>query len=354
MSQPIRYGIIGTGMMGIEHMLNIRIIPDAEVVAVADPNETSRGWARDTVPDAQVFDDYRDLLEGVDLDALVVATPNHTHADVLEPIWGADLHVMIEKPLCTTLDDCRRAEKAAADHPGVVWVGMEYRYMPLVAKLIDEVRGGAAGELSMLAIREHRYPFLKKVDDWNRFSRNTGGTMVEKCCHFFDLMNLIVDARPLRVFASGGQDVNHLDERYGDEVPDILDNAFAIVEYEGGCRAMLDLCMFAEASRTQQEIAATGSGGKVECLLPQSTLVVGRREPRKVEETHIELDEHVKEAGFHHGATYFEHLAFLDAIRRGSPPEVSVSDGLRAVALGVAAQTSIEQKRPVDMQELGL
>lgn len=56
------------------------------------------------------------------------------------------------------------------------------------------------------------------MDNWNRFNRNSGGTLVEKCCHFFDLMNLILRAKPLRVLASGAQDVNHLDERYNGEV----------------------------------------------------------------------------------------------------------------------------------------
>ena len=56
----------------------------------------------------------------------------------------------------------------------------------------------------MVAIREHRFPFLVKVDNWNRFTKNTGGTLVEKCCHFFDLMIQATGSRPVRVMASGG------------------------------------------------------------------------------------------------------------------------------------------------------
>jgi len=62
---------------------------------------------------------------------------------------------------------------------------MEYRYMPPIAELIRQVHAQeATGPAVMLSIREHRYPFLHKVGDWNRFNRNTGGTLVEKCCHF--------------------------------------------------------------------------------------------------------------------------------------------------------------------------
>ena len=57
-----------------------------------------------------------------------------------------------------------------------------------------------------------------QVNNWNRFNANSGGTLVEKCCHFFDLMCLIVGAKPRRVMASGAQDVNHLDEVYDGKV----------------------------------------------------------------------------------------------------------------------------------------
>lgn len=354
-AETVRIGVIGTGMMGFEHIRNLAIVPGARVTAIADPNERSRDFGRKTHGgEVEVYSDARELLEKAPVDAVVIASPNHTHRDVLRDAFETDLHILVEKPLCTTLEDCQDVVAAAESHAGVVWVGMEYRYMPPVRRLLEEVRSGAVGRLRMLAIREHRFPFLKKVGDWNRFNRNTGGTLVEKCCHFFDLMNCIADDRPTRVMASGAQDVNHLDERYDGEVPDILDNALVIVEYASGCRALLDLCMFAEASRNEQEITATGDIGKVECAIPDGTIALGVRETRKWESRAVPVEEHILKAGFHHGATYFQHLAFLDAIRSGHPPEVDARDGLLAVALGLAAQRSIEEGRVVEMSEFDL
>jgi predicted dehydrogenase len=342
-------------MMGLEHARNIELLPEAAVTALADPHEESRKWGRVTVgPDVEVYEDYRRLLERAPVDAVVIATPNHTHADVLADVFATDKHVLVEKPLCTTLEDCRRVEEAAKRHPAVVWVGLEYRYMPPVTRMIEEVRRGAVGRPVMLAIREHRFPFLNKVGDWNRFARNTGGTLVEKCCHFFDLMHLILDAPPIRVYASGGQDVNHLDETYEGKVPDIIDNAYATVDFEGGARALLDLCMFAEQSRNREEIAVTGDRGKVECFVPASDVVIGRRAPPGVQTVHVPVDEGILRAGFHHGATYYQHQAFLEAVRSGSPPEVGVEDGLRSVAMGLAAEHSIEERRPIELSELGI
>lgn len=354
MTRPFRYGVIGTGMMGVEHIVNIQHIDGAAVTAIADPYGPSLDAARSIVDGVTAFEDYHELLSSDLCDAVVVATPNHTHVDVLSDVLATDLHVLVEKPLCTTVADCRTVVDAAAHRSAITWVGLEYRYMPPIARLIDEVRGGTVGSLKMLAIREHRFPFLVKVDDWNRFNRNSGGTLVEKCCHFFDLMNTIVGARPVRVMASGAQDVNHLDEVYDGEVPDILDNAYVIVEYENGVRCLLDLCMFADATKNQEEVSAVGDRGKVEAFLPEMTVRIGRRGVHWIgeAETHEVSNPLVRYEGHHHGSSYLEHLDFIDACRTGSGAGVDLEDGLLSVAVGVAGQRSIEEGRPVLLDEV--
>jgi predicted dehydrogenase len=347
-SDRLRYGVIGTGMMGIEHLKNLALVPGAEVVAFADPHAESRRRARLVVGEGPAAHaDHRALLDDPRVEAVVIATPNHTHRAVLEDAFATRKHLLVEKPLCTTLSDARWAAERAARHPGVVWTAMEYRYMPPVTRLLDEVRSGAIGRLRMLAIREHRFPFLPKVGHWNRFARNTGGTLVEKCCHFFDLMRLAVASEAVRVYASGAMDVNHLDERYDGKTPDILDNAYVIVDFANGVRALLDLCMFAEGSRNQEEIAATGELGKVECFLPESSVVIGRRSPRQIERFLVPVEERLLAAGFHHGSTYYEHERFFAAVTRGAPVEVTAEDGLAAVEIGLAAEQSVREARPI-------
>jgi predicted dehydrogenase len=364
-ADELRYGIIGTGMMGCEHIRSLRALPGARPVAAADPVPRSLEWARHAADDEiDTYDDARRMLERDDLDVVVVASPNHTHREALEPVWATGRHVMVEKPLCTTVADALKVRERARDHPGMVWVGLEYRFIPAVARFLREVRAGRAGAVRMLFVREHRNPFLVKVGDWNRFNRNTGGTLVEKCCHFFDLMDQALPGRPVRVLASGGQDVNHLDESYDGEVPDVLDNAFVIVDYEGGERALLDLCMFAEGSRWEQELTATGGDGKVEVMLPgfmeylrgrRPRLVLGSRGPDwPVERVEVPDDERVLEHGGHHGATFLEHLEMGAALREGRGPLVDVDQGVRSVAMGVAAHRSIDEGRAVTLDELGL
>lgn len=357
--KKVRVGVIGTGMMGCEHLKNLLGLPNVLITAVSDPNEEPLTWARITLGDAadgvQFFSDHRELLASDLVDAVLVASPNFTHREILDDIFATDLPVLVEKPMCTTVEDCVAIVNAQKKRTAITWVGLEYRYMAPIAELVRQVRDGAVGDLKMLAIREHRFPFLVKVNNWNRFSRNTGGTLVEKCCHFFDLMNLVVQSRPVRVMASGGQDVNHLDEVYDGETSDILDNAYVIVEYANGVRAMLDLSMFAEGSRHEQEISAVGTTGKVEAFVPgDGHIVIGERATRKTREVGVGIDPDVAHVGFHFGASFIECKRFIDAVSSGVAPEVTVEDGLWSVVIGAAAHRSIDEKRMVDISEYGI
>ncbi len=349
----IRYGIIGTGMMGCEHIRNLVKIDGVAVTAVSDPNEKPRNWAQKACGERftpEVFTDHRALLNSGLVDAVVIASPNYTHFDIMQDVFETDKHVMLEKPMCTRMADAQALFTRARQHAGLVWIALEYRYLAPVTAALSYLAD--VGNIQMCAIREHRFPFLKKVDDWNRFNRNTGGTLVEKCCHFFDLMNLVIPAAPKRVIASGGQNVNHLDERYNGETPDIIDNAYVIVEYQGGARAMLDLCMFAEGCPHEQQIVITGDAGRIETTVPGHDLHISQRRANSFQTIAIAQDPRVKEQGLHHGASFIEHLAFRDAIIENQPAMVTPREGLLSVAMGIAAQQSIETGQAVLLDDL--
>ncbi|MCP3994060.1 MAG: hypothetical protein GY722_03205 [bacterium] len=114
---------------------------------------------------------------------------------------------------------------------------------------------------------------------------------------------------------------------------------------------MLDLCMFAEGSRNEQELSVVGNTGKVEAFVPEAILRIGRRADRTMIEQRVP-DDHVAYTGLHEGASYLEYVDFIDAIRNGTPPKVTLEDGLLAVAVGQAAHLSIDEGRPVMMTEV--
>ncbi|WP_298688656.1 Gfo/Idh/MocA family oxidoreductase [uncultured Sphingomonas sp.] len=358
MRDHIRYGVVGTGMMGCEHIRNIVLLPNTSITAIADPVENSLGWADASLGEQRParFRTVEELAEKGEVDAVIVASPNYTHRAVLAPLFERGVAILCEKPLATTIADARWIVKRAADHAAPFWTGMEYRYMPPMARFIEQVHDGRVGQLHMLSIREHRFPFLVKVGDWNRFARNTGGTMVEKCCHFFDLMRLIVQSEAVRVYCSAGRDVNHRDERYGGEAPDIIDNSYTVVDFANGVRAMLDLSMFAEGVAHQEEVSATGDAARLDVLVPPGELVFSPRVPfgtaKAIERELVVVEDAAMAAGSHHGATYYQHVAFAAAVRGGGSVDVSAEDGLRAVEIGVAAERSAREKRVVEITEI--
>ncbi|MBU2936432.1 MULTISPECIES: Gfo/Idh/MocA family protein [Pacificibacter] len=360
------YGIIGCGMMGQEHLRNIALLPDTKVTAIYEPDPNMAEIAASFAPDAQFCDSIDALLAIEALDCLVIVSPNFCHMDQLEKIAATrPLPVLVEKPLFTDPADVTRLKAFQDNYPAPVWVAMEYRYMPPVAALRSAV-DDATGGIKMLTIREHRFPFLPKVGDWNRFNEKSGGTFVEKCCHFFDLMRLLTKSEPLRIMASAGQNVNHLDEVYEGKPSDILDNGYVIVDFANGMRAMLELCMFAEGARYQEEISAVGPKGKIEALVPGPgrfwpahlgdapipQLIVSPRDPKGPEVRDIPVDPTLLEAGDHNGSTFYQHEGFLALVRgERALPDVSLNDGWKAVAMGMAAQKSALTGQVVTLDE---
>lgn len=357
--------------MGHEHLRNLALVRDnnhldIQVSALIDPDasmlesacELAKTLGNDSVATYQDLDDAS--LD--DIDAFVIVSPNFTHHAVITQLLPSGKAILAEKPVCTTLEQCDDLLERLAGYASPFWVAMEYRYMPPTARFLERLRTGEIGTLRMLSIKEHRYPFLEKIGDWNRFSENTGGTLVEKCCHHFDLMRLMTGAEPFRVYASGAIDVNHLDERYEGRVPDILDNALVIVDFDNGVRASLELCMFADSAEPQEQLTAIGERGKLDAYIPgpdrfwpdaqmrHSKVVFSPRDQSAPQIDVIKVDPAMAAAGDHHGSTYYQHLKFAQALLDGAAVEVSAEDGVRAVRIGAAAQESIRTGQAVDLR----
>ncbi len=350
------YGLIGCGMMGQEHLRNIALMEDARVLVIYEPDAGMRQAAAPFAPEAVFVDSLPALLDHRPLDCIVIASPNHCHVDQLERIGASvSLPLLVEKPLFTDPGDLARIRVFQRAYRAPVWVAMEYRYMPPLARFIDEVEA-ATGGIRMLSVLEHRFPFLKKVGDWNRFNANSGGTLVEKCCHFFDLMRLILKSDPVRVMASAGQEVNHFDEVYDGRRPDIWDCGYAIVDFANGARAMLELSMFAEGAEYQEVVHAVGPTGKLEVKIPGPARLWsggpnrrpiphlirsprGRCDPVRID---TPIDDTILNAGDHNGSTYYQHLKFRQVVTGSGSVEVSLDDGVWAVLMGQAAQKSAE------------
>ena len=350
-------------MMAREHIQNINLLTHGRVSAVFDPVTDLAQAAATLAGDAYIAISLADLLAQKQLDALVIVSPNFLHVQQLQEIAAIrPLPVLCEKPLYTDPADAAVIAKFAATYPAPLWVAMEYRYMPPVAAFIEQA-AQATGGVQMLTVREHRFPFLPKIGDWNRFNAKSGGTLVEKCCHFFDLMRLILRDEPVRVMASAGQAHNHLTETYDGKTPDIWDHGYVIVDFAGGARAMLELCMFAEGAEYQEEITAIGPKGKIEAKVPGPgrfwpaalgdapvpQLIISPRAPKGPFTSQIPVDPTLLAAGDHNGSTFYQHQRFNAVVRGLGRIEVTADDGMKAVAMGLAAQESARTGQAVDL-----
>jgi myo-inositol 2-dehydrogenase / D-chiro-inositol 1-dehydrogenase len=331
-------GVLGVGSRGRHHLQCIREVPGARVVAIADDYEPSLQQARQLLPgaaapgDVQVYHDWRGLLDDERVDAAIVVLPNHLHADAAVEALRRDKHVLLEKPVALSLDDCRRIERAARESRGTLQVGLELRYSPVARRLKEEIEAGGIGEPRMAWCHEFRVPFRAKVDDWILDPARSGGTFVEKNCHHFDLLAWLLGGEPLAVAGFGGRDVVYR------ETPGILDNAWVVVEHAGGKRASLGVSMFSMVPKI--EIGVLGEAGLIEGELHEREIVLRRADGAAAA---IAVDDPAAgRVAVHGGSDLLQMEDFVATIARGGRPRVTLQDGVRSLLVALAAQRAVD------------
>lgn len=156
--------------MGLEHIRNIIELDGARITAIADNHPQSlsaclqmlRAINSELAESLQVFDSAMALFRENICDVMIVATPNHTHHEVLMSAFkyaSSRVHILVEKPLCTTVEDCRDVIQKSKDRQGLLYVGLEYAYMPPIARLIADTKANLIGESFMgFFISVHEIP----------------------------------------------------------------------------------------------------------------------------------------------------------------------------------------------------
>ncbi len=358
-----RLGIIGTGTIGQEHMrvatmlgrMSVHGVYDAAATSVDAALDCFRGYAEH---EPRRYASLDEAITDPDTDALFICTPNYTHIEVVEAAAKSGKALFLEKPMATTVADARRIAEIAAGYPSFIQVGLQYRYKaPYVEARHEALERRSLGEIRMLTMSEYRPPFLDKVGQWNKFAEYSGGTLIEKCCHYFDLLNLFAGQTPARVFASGGQAVNFTDFEYSGRRADIDDHALVIVEYAGGVRASFALNMF--APHFYEELVVSGDRGRLVASetfdfyrndVARSRIVVEAGESGATRTTDLAYTDDVDKSG-HHGATFFEHRAFADRLDGIATDAATPLQGLWSIVVAAAAEESRSSGAPVDIGE---
>ena len=352
--EPLRYGLIGVGMNGRGHIGCLRELVGVEIAAVADPHEPSRLQGLEALGrEVPAYADHREMLEKETLDAVVVATPNYTHAEIVCDALEAGRHVLGEKPLDAGIDGCNRIVETAARTGQIYQIGLELRYSAVWRRVRGLIEEGRIGTVRQLWCKEFRGPWAQKVNQWITQKDKTGGALVEKDCHHFDLFNWFVGKRPLRAAGFGTCDLVYGAEHFGGITPDVLDNAQIVVQYDGGAVATLMLCMYCPGYQEGLEIGVIGTEGWiVACSGREDVLRLFGREGDETATIRFDLPAHVRKTS-HGGAVYAEHVAFAANVRNGRRPLTDAVVGWWATAVPMAAERAVAEQRIVDVAEVG-
>jgi predicted dehydrogenase len=146
-AKPIRVGVVGLGYWGPNLARNLGASPGCELAWLCDASEHARAKLERSFPNARSTARLEDLLADPELDAVVLATPVPTHAELAVAVARAGKHCFVEKPLATNAADAERAVQAAADAGKILMVGHLLEYHPAVVRLKELIDDGELGGL---------------------------------------------------------------------------------------------------------------------------------------------------------------------------------------------------------------
>jgi predicted dehydrogenase len=210
-----RYALIGTGSRA--HMYLDAIRGDhadvAELVAWSDTNpgrldyyEAELAAAGAAVPLRFTPEELERTILEQGIDRVIVTSPDFTHAEFVSRSLLAGADVVVEKPITIDADGLRRIAEAIETSGHSVVTTFNYRYSPRNSALRELVQSGAIGDVTSVHFEwvldtVHGADYFRR---WHRDKQNSGGLLIHKASHHFDLVNWWIDASPRRVFASGG------------------------------------------------------------------------------------------------------------------------------------------------------
>jgi myo-inositol 2-dehydrogenase / D-chiro-inositol 1-dehydrogenase len=205
MRRSMAFAVAGYGAWGRYHARAIAEAADARLAAIASPSEANAEAAHADFPDAVVYRSWEALLADPAIEAIAVATPNHLHAPIAIAALEAGRHVLLEKPMATSIADCDRIVAAAARAKGQLSVGLQCRLSPQWGRIHALIAEGAIGRPRHVHISLFRHPYRPGSAGWRYDKARVGSWILEEPVHFFDLAlwYLARSGRPVAVRAVG-------------------------------------------------------------------------------------------------------------------------------------------------------
>lgn len=327
----VRIGSVGLGRLGAQHAENIATkIPNARLTALCDVDakhlkeEAARLHVKNT------YTDFDAMLECDEIDAVSIVSPSALHPSQITKALAKGKHVFSEKPLGTTVEECKEAEKAVEKHPNQVFMlGFMRRFDDSYRYAKQKVDAGEIGK--PILFRGYSQDPEKFVAGSIAFAAHSGGVFLDMAVHDIDLARWFVGSEPQNVYAIGGCYAHPEFAKYNDG-----DNVSCLMKFKNGAMGFLF------SGRT----APHGYNVETEIIGTKGTLRIGSVPQKNLVEildptgVRKECSENFLER---FGDSYVNEMKeFVNCILEGRKPNVSVYDGTRVLEIADACKRSFE------------
>lgn len=254
MANKIKFGIIGFGKIGPRHKQKIDENGNCELIAVCDIDQSRlKSLEKQEI---KLYNDYKIMLNNPNINVVSVCTPNYLHARMTVDSLNTEKHVLCEKPMALTSDDCEDMVEAARTNKRKLFVVMQNRYNPpvqAVRKLIDEDKLGEIYSV-VLNCYWNRNKEYYDSSPWKGFREKDGGALYTQFSHFIDLVYW---------FAGKATSVHAIADNYNHSEIEIEDTGIVTVKFASGALGSINFTNCAYDKNMEGSITIFGENGTV-------------------------------------------------------------------------------------------
>lgn len=332
-SFPIHFAILGAGRMGAEHGHALMGLPDARVVAVADPVlEAAHKLARLTRAEA-VYGDPLEAIEDPQVQAVLIVTPTGTHAALIEAAANAGKAIFCEKPVASSLAETERVRRVIQQTGVPFQIGFQRRYDTAFAQAKARILAGELGQIEQFCAtgRDPAPPPLE-------YLKGSGGIFVDQAIHDLDMARFLVGEIE-EVTAVGDAKVDPAIAGIGD-----ADTTTVLLKFASGAQGVVmnsRRAVYGYDVRTE----IFGSQGKFVLEATPKTPLLAYTQGVSMDHYHFFMDRFKD-------AYRAEIGAFVAALRAGQSPSPGMDDALESLRLALACTRSLNEGRSVRVAEV--
>jgi myo-inositol 2-dehydrogenase/D-chiro-inositol 1-dehydrogenase len=333
----IKFGVIGAGRIGKVHVATlVQNVPEAEVIAVADKD---LACAKDLAEEFNikiVTDNYRKIIENPEVEAVVICSPTDTHTSYIKEAAAVGKHIFCEKPVDLSLDIIQSAIDAVKKAKVKFMVGFNRRFDPNFQKVKYMVEKGKIGEPYILKITS-RDPAPPPAE----YSAVSGGMFLDMTIHDFDMARYIMESEVVEVYTKATVLVDKEIGNMGD-----VDTAIITLTFANGAIGVIDNSRKAIYGYDQRlEIFGSKGMVNIDNNFPENHKYYSDKGISGSLPLNFFMDRYTQ--------SYANEMAtFCNYLNNKVSSVVSGDDGLKSVAIAIAAKKSYVENRPVNLNEV--